>query len=39
MAGLIGALEPFTSGGNFYAYEDRLEQFFIVNKVAETTIL
>lgn len=35
MSGLIGNLEPFIPGGNFTAYEDRLNQFFLVNKVDE----
>lgn len=33
MASLIGMIEPFVFGGNFSAYEDRLKQFFIINKV------
>ena len=35
MVSLIGNLEPFIPGGNFSAYEDRLNQFFLVNKVVE----
>ena len=33
MVSLIGNLEPLMPCGNFSAYEDRLNQFFLVNKV------
>lgn len=33
---LIGNIEPFVPGGNFVAYENRVEQFFLVNKVGDT---
>lgn len=32
---LIGYIEPFIPGGNFCAYEDRLNQFFIINEVKD----
>lgn len=35
MTALIGNIEPFVPGGNFKAYEERVEQLFIVNNVAE----
>lgn len=32
---LIGNIEPYLPGGNFLAYEDRVQQFFLVNNVKE----
>ena len=35
MVSLIGNIQPFVPGGDFEAYEDRLNQFFLVNDVEE----
>lgn len=35
MSPQLGVVEPFIPGSNFAAYEDRLNQWFIVNKVEE----
>lgn len=35
MSKLVGFMEPFIPGGNFAAYEYRLEQFFKINDISE----
>ena len=35
MTTIIGLVEPYTPGTSFTAYIDRLEQFFLVNKIKE----
>lgn len=35
LTALIGNIEPFVPGGNFKAYEERVEQLFIVNSIPE----
>ncbi|XP_055923454.1 uncharacterized protein K02A2.6-like [Eupeodes corollae] len=39
MSRLIGYVEPFVSGGNFLAYEDRVRQFIKVNDIKEEETL
>ncbi|XP_055906988.1 uncharacterized protein LOC129942175 [Eupeodes corollae] len=39
MSRLIGYVEPFVSGGNFLAYEDRVRQFIKVNDIKEEEAL
>ncbi|XP_054735376.1 uncharacterized protein LOC129242640 isoform X2 [Anastrepha obliqua] len=31
----IGFIEPFVPGGDFPGYKDRMDQFFICNKVSD----
>jgi hypothetical protein len=33
MSTIIGSIEPFVPGSNFKGYEDRVNQFFLVNNV------